>query len=1344
MKTQSSSGSRFRTLLKGASAFVMTAIAFAAIPAIPASAAGYGLKVAGIEVTELNKNNILESDANLFKYNASTKTLTIKTSYYTYSGSEPIVESHVKGLTILMDDEDLDLVCTNTSAYGFLLYGDTTIKTSDPSNQSYLTGGKYGIYIVDGDLTVDNVDYLYVNNNNASGYAISGGGEHEKFIVKNSGMHVKSLSENKSGISNFETITLEDCGLEEGNEIRNGSVYLDAEHGNKVDNNFYINKRYLKIAGVSMTAQNQNNILGNGVFSYDSAANALKINGNYTYQVDGGAAQYFIESNYPNLTVNVTANSKLTDKSSGYGMKFYKDTTFTGNGKLEYNRQISASENLTFKNANVTVNDEGGTNNYGIYCGKNMTAENSILDITHENIGAMYVEGLFKYEGLSIVTEDIYWNGYEFVNDDNTESMPHARLVPRYNLKVLDKYVNYDNKSNILGNGALSYDPASKVLNIKGNLTQNTSSNYFIESFIPDLTVRINGSYTWTVPCQELFRFRENTTVAGGSLKWACIENPNYYGITTADNATLLTLKDTKLDLSTRYYTLYDHSYVAKLVIDGTDLTAKSRWDYAFEGFKGGIELKNCQITNPAAAYIDNVGGTIWEDPMKRKEAQEVTIAALTKITNQPVDVLGTIGTNAKFTVTAAGTGTLSYQWQFLDNGAWKDSGMTGAKTATLTVPITAARNGQKYRCVVKCGSTTVASDAATLKVQTAITTQPATQMVTAGTVVKFTVAASGAGTLSYQWQFFSGNAWTNSGMTGAKTATLSVEATDARDGQQYRCIVTSNNGTSATSSAASIKLKPVVTKQPVSYTGKVGDTAKFTVAATGKGTLTYQWQYYTGNYWANSGMTGSHTTTLSVPVTAERNGQQYRCLITSPNGAFTYSNAVSLNLNLAIKTQPTTQTLAIGSNAKFTVAASGDSLTYQWQFLSGSTWKNSGMTGATTATLTVPVTAERDGQQYRCVVKSGSASVTSNAASIKVKAAITKQPTNQGGAIDSTVKFTVTASGTNLSYQWQFLDNGAWKNSGMTGAKTATLSVPVTAARNGQQYRCVVTSANGTSATSNAAKLMVAPKITTQPQNYTGAVNTTAKFTVGASAGVSGVTLTYQWQFLDNGVWKDSGMTGAKTATLSVPVTTARNGQQYRCVVSSSNGTSTASNAAVLKVGSGITGQPQNVTAKIGTTAKFTVTVSGSATYQWQFYSSTGWQNSGMTGAQTATISVPVTAERDGQKYRCVVKVNGTTLTSNEASLKVQAAITAQPQSVSAAIGSTAKFTVTASGKNLTYQWQFLSTTGWKNSGMTGAQTATISVPVTADRNGQQYRCVVTSANGTSATSNAATLTAK
>ena len=43
-----------------------------------------------------------------------------------------------------------------------------------------------------------------------------------------------------------------------------------------------------------------------------------------------------------------------------------------------------------------------------------------------------------------------------------------------------------------------------------------------------------------------------------------------------------------------------------------------------------------------------------------------------------------------------------------------------------------------------------------------------------------------------------------------------------------------------------------------------------------------------------------------------------------------------------------------------------------------------------------------------------------------------------------------------------------------MTGAKTATITVPVTAARNGQKYRCIVTSSNGTTVTSSTAILTV------------------------------------------------------------------------------------------------------------------------------------------------------------------------------------------------------------------------------------------------------------------------------
>ena len=289
-----------------------------------------------------------------------------------------------------------------------------------------------------------------------------------------------------------------------------------------------------------------------------------------------------------------------------------------------------------------------------------------------------------------------------------------------------------------------------------------------------------------------------------------------------------------------------------------------------------------------------------------------------------------------------------------------------------------------------------------------------------------------------------------------------------------------------------------------------------------------------------------------------------------SSNGTSVNSNPAKIIVKanaVTISAQPKSYTGNVGDTAKFTVSATvTGTLSYQWQYLdkADNKWKNSGLTGALTNTLTVPVTAARDGLLFHCIVKSSNgSSVTSGTAQLTVKPVISANPKNYEGKVGDTAKFTVTASGTNLTYQWQFLDNGAWKNSGMTGSKTATLSVPVTAARDGQKYRCVVTAGNGSSSESAAAAVLVKPVITANPSNFTGKIGETAKFTVTAT----GTGLTYQWQFLDNGVWKDSGMTGAKTATISVPITAARNGQQYRCVVKATNGVTAASNAAKLTV---------------------------------------------------------------------------------------------------------------------------------------------------------------------------------
>ena len=81
-----------------------------------------------------------------------------------------------------------------------------------------------------------------------------------------------------------------------------------------------------------------------------------------------------------------------------------------------------------------------------------------------------------------------------------------------------------------------------------------------------------------------------------------------------------------------------------------------------------------------------------------------------------------------------------------------------------------------------------------------------------------------------------------------------------------------------------------------------------------------------------------------------------------------------------------------------------------------------------------------------------------------------------------STATFKVTATGDNLSYQWQYRwgNSGTWTNTSSTGNKTATLTVNapaswngIPASWNGIQYRCVVTNSGGT-AESNAATLTV------------------------------------------------------------------------------------------------------------------------------------------------------------------------------------------------------------------------------------------------------------------------------
>src|SRR2546430_3628892 len=115
-----------------------------------------------------------------------------------------------------------------------------------------------------------------------------------------------------------------------------------------------------------------------------------------------------------------------------------------------------------------------------------------------------------------------------------------------------------------------------------------------------------------------------------------------------------------------------------------------------------------------------------------------------------------------------------------------------------------------------------------------AITTQPASQMVTADQTATFTVTATGTAPLSYQWQR------NGTAIGGATAASYTTPATTAADNGDQFTVVASNAAGSMTSNAAaltvsSVLLAPTITRQPASQTVTTGQTATFTVTATGK-----------------------------------------------------------------------------------------------------------------------------------------------------------------------------------------------------------------------------------------------------------------------------------------------------------------------------------------------------------------------------------------------------------------------------------------------------------------------------------------------------------------------------
>ncbi|MDP1622831.1 MAG: cohesin domain-containing protein [Bacteroidales bacterium] len=552
------------------------------------------------------------------------------------------------------------------------------------------------------------------------------------------------------------------------------------------------------------------------------------------------------------------------------------------------------------------------------------------------------------------------------------------------------------------------------------------------------------------------------------------------------------------------------------------------------------------------------------------------------------------------------------------------------------------------------------------------------------------------------------------------------------------------------TNGTATINSPPEINIQPVDKTALVGQNTSFTVSATGTG-LAYLWQISTngGANWSDltngapySGVT-SPTLTITNVLFAY-NGYQYRCRLTGTCTPVIYTNEVTLSVIDPITTTLPTASFCPGNIivpvtvTNFTGVATF-SLTFSYNTsclnyngfqnlngtLSGGTFVANAADGKVymTWSSTTPVTfgdgtlvelqfaattgtsslvwdvATAGNCEYSALSGSSITAVFVNGnETIYGLPAVTAHPLNKIIAKGQNTTFSISATGSGLTYLWQVSTNGGANfndlaNGGYYSGVTST-TLTITSAQlvlSGNQYRCRVIGTCSPVAFSNPGVLIVLPNVITTCGTVTGCpgqsiipVNVTdfigvasfsmtlnynpsvltyagyqlfnaalsgGSFAINASGGkiyltwssTTAVTLTTGALLIE---LKFDGVSGSSPLTWDTPT-------PGNCEYSDLNGQvifSTWNNGNVtINVSPVIITHPANKTIYASGSTSFSVTATGTGLgYLWQVSTDggTNWMNltnsSPYSGVTTSTLTInPASTGMNGYQYRCKVSGN-------------------------------------------------------------------------------------------------------
>ncbi|MBI5383509.1 MAG: immunoglobulin domain-containing protein [Verrucomicrobia bacterium] len=410
-----------------------------------------------------------------------------------------------------------------------------------------------------------------------------------------------------------------------------------------------------------------------------------------------------------------------------------------------------------------------------------------------------------------------------------------------------------------------------------------------------------------------------------------------------------------------------------------------------------------------------------------------LTVRPLPVITQQPTNVYVQAGSNVSFRVTATGTGTISYRWQY--NGI----DLAGATSSILTLTNVQVANSGSYRVLVTdtVGARTSQSASLNVLVKPAIAIQPMSMTVAEGEMISLSVQVSGPGPLYYRPRR---NSSGTNVYVGSSNFTWGVTNAALTNAGTYDVVVTNLANAVLGGQALSAKAYVVVVRPPSDQAAVMGGSATFRAIVGGPiATFTNRFQWLFGDtVLAEGRITNAALFTNSLVLTnlAPEHLGTYTFLLTNLAGLTNFSvvpaaftATLAIPQPVEIVQQPTNQTAAQGGTAEFNVVATGTGpLSYQWWFN-----QTNPLAGANSAILTLTNVQPPQAGAFHVVVGNLLGSVTSAVATLTIT--VTTPPKFDGivmaGSPTDPVKlgFTAQASQTYTVQYRDNLDSGSWQS---------------------------------------------------------------------------------------------------------------------------------------------------------------------------------------------------------------------------------------------------------------------------------------------------------------------------